>query len=181
MRKFLFKNILNNSEEASCEFFEECQVRILMSLRRIIHAVDIHSRKLNQNYQITAPQLICIHTLASEGKMTQSALSKSVNLSVSTINGIIDRLEKKGLVARIRDTVDRRKVFVKLTQEGQSLADSAPSLMQESFSDALRKLPELEQAAIAMSLERVVDLMEAKQFKSSEAGETETQLYQKKG
>jgi MarR family transcriptional regulator, organic hydroperoxide resistance regulator len=177
MRKVLMKNTINNSKEASYEFFEECQLRILTSLRRIIHAVDIHSRRMNQNYQITSPQLICIHTLAGEGEMTQSALSKSVNLSVSTVNGIIDRLEKKGLIARIRDTVDRRKVFLKLTPEGRRLAESAPSLMQERFSQSLRRLPELEQATIAVSLEKIVELMEAKQFDGSEDAETDTGFY----
>jgi len=148
--------------EASDEFFETYGLRVIKSLQRIIRALDIHSRKLNNDFQVTAPQLLCLYSLVKKGQMTQSALSKKLSMGISTINGVIDRLEKKDLVVRKRDTEDRRKVFVIVTKAGKDLADSAPSLLQESFSNALRQLPDLEQAAIALSLERVVELMEAK-------------------
>lgn len=88
-------------------------------------------------------------------------------MGVSTINGVIDRLEKKELVIRERDTTDRRKVFVRLTDSGRELTKAAPSLLQERLSDSLRSLPKLEQAAIALSLERVVELMEVEHLDAS--------------
>ena len=152
---------LNTPPEASDEFFETCGLRVLKAIRRIIRAVDIHSRKLNNEFNITAPQMICLYALAKGGQMTQSELSKQVSMGTSSINGVIDRLEKKELVIRQRDTKDRRRVFVAVTDVGKEITQSAPSLLQERFSDALRSLPKLEQAAIALSLERVVELMEA--------------------
>jgi DNA-binding MarR family transcriptional regulator len=152
---------------ASDEFFETCGLRILKAIRRIIRAVDIHSRKLNSEFNITAPQMICLYALTKDGQMTQSELSKQVSMGVSSINGVIDRLEKKELVTRQRDTKDRRRVFVTVTDAGKKITQSAPSLLQERFSDALRSLPELEQAAIALSLERVVKLMEAEHLDAS--------------
>lgn len=152
---------LNTPPEASDEFFETCGLRVLKAIRRIIRAVDIHSRKLNNEFNITAPQMICLYALDKGGQMTQSELSKQVSMGISTINGVIDRLEKKELVLRQRDTKDRRRVFVTVTDAGKEITKSAPSLLQERFSDALRSLPKLEQAAIALSLERVVELMEA--------------------
>ena len=149
------------------EFFETCGLRILRALRRIIRAVDIHSRKLYQDYSVTAPQMICLYSLTRTDMITQSHLAKEVNLGISTINGIIDRLEHKGLVRRQRDTEDRRRVFVSITDPGKELTKSAPSLLQEKFAQALRNLPELEQAAIALSLERVVQLMEAEHLEAS--------------
>ena len=150
-----------STHESSDEFFETCGLRVLHALRRIIRAVDIHSRKLNNDFKITAPQLICLYSLVKGGEMTQSELSKQVSMGISTINGVIDRLEKKGLVIRQRDTQDRRKVFITVTEAGKMISKSTPSLLQDRLSDSLRNLPELEQAAIALSLERVVTLMEA--------------------
>jgi DNA-binding MarR family transcriptional regulator len=148
-------------------FFDTYGIRVLKALRRIIRAVDIHSRKLNNDFHITAPQMICLYSLVKDGEMTQSELSKKVSMGMSTVNGVIDRLEKKGLVIRQRDTQDRRKVFLAVTESGKEITKSAPSLLQERFSGALRNLPELEQAAIALSLERVVELMEAEHLDAS--------------
>jgi DNA-binding MarR family transcriptional regulator len=88
-------------------------------------------------------------------------------MGASTINGVIDRLEKKGLIVRERDTQDRRKVFITVTEAGKMMSKSTPSLLQDRLSDSLRSLPELEQAAIALSLERVVSLMEAEHLDTS--------------
>ena len=162
-----------NNEERAAEsntsdvFFDNCGIRVLKSIRRIIRAVDIHSRKLNNDFNTTAPQMICLYSLVKEGRMTQSELAKHVNMGMSTINGVIDRLEKKELIVRERDTKDRRKVFVNVTDAGKELTYSAPSLLQDKLSNALRQLPELEQAAIAMSLERVVQLMEVEHLEAS--------------
>ena len=49
----------------------EKELTILQSLRRIIRAVDIHSRKLVAQYGITGPQLVCLVTLCDEGAMTR--------------------------------------------------------------------------------------------------------------
>ena len=159
--------IIKMNSEKSDKFFETHGLRVLKALRRIIRAVDIHSRKLNNDFHITAPQMICLYSLVKDGEITQSELSKQVCMGISTINGVIDRLEKKGLVLRQRDTQDRRKVFITVTESGKKITKSAPSLLQERFSEALRNLPELEQAAIALSLERVVELMEAEHLEAS--------------
>jgi DNA-binding MarR family transcriptional regulator len=136
-------------------------LRILRSLRRILHAVEIHSRKLSATYRITTPQLLCLLAVRDEGPLTPTAIANRVVLSASTVVGILDRLEEKGWVRRERGTRDRRLVHVSLTEEGRRLAEGAPSPLQDTFAEALRALPESEQAAIARSLERVVDLMEA--------------------
>ena len=141
--------------------FEYYELQILRSLRKIIRAVHIHSRKLSQNFKITAPQLICLHCLEREGPMTLSFLARQASLGISTTNGIVDRLEAKGLLTRTRSRQDRRKVELAVTQAGRELTGATPPLLEDRFSEALRQLPELEQAAITLSLERVVELMAA--------------------
>jgi DNA-binding MarR family transcriptional regulator len=142
-------------------FFETYGLRVLKSLRRIIRAVDIHSKKLSQEHRITAPQLICLYSLRKNSPTTQSELARDVDLGMSTVNGIVDRMEAKGWIVRTRDGADRRKVYLELTDEGRSQASEAPVLLQDKLSRALQALPELEQAAITLSLERVVELMGA--------------------
>lgn len=134
-------------------------LKILQGLRKIMR-VDIHSRKLVATHDITAPQLICLSTLAEEGPLTQKQIAERVFLSPSTVVGILDRLEGKALVLRARDTRDRRRVNVTATARGKRLVEFAPSPLQEGLARSLTNLPEIEQATIALSLQRIVDLME---------------------
>lgn len=136
-------------------------LRILQALRRITRAVALHSRQLSACSHITGPQLICLRTIIDKGPLTATAISRAVHVSPSTVVGILDRLEDKGLITRERGRVDRRIVFVTATEAGQQLARDTPSPLQQKLAESLKALPELEQATITLSLERVVGLIEA--------------------
>lgn len=110
---------------------------------------------------MTAPQLVCLLTLVEQGAITATTISREVFLSPSTVVGILDRLEEKGLVRRERGSKDRRIVTVSVTEEGRRVAEHAPSPLQDTLTEALHTLPLEEQIDIAKSLERVVNLMEA--------------------
>lgn len=141
--------------------------RILSSLRRVIRAVDIYSKKLNSELGLTTPQLLCLHALAQSESMTLTDLAKAVNLGVSTVNGIIDRLETKQYLSRTRSSEDRRKVSLKISDSGREIVTKAPSLLQDKLSTALLQLSESEQIIITESLERVVELMEVESVDAS--------------
>ncbi|PNU21077.1 MarR family transcriptional regulator [Geothermobacter hydrogeniphilus] len=148
------------------------ELRILQALRRIIRAVDIHSHKLSTQHNITGPQLACLLAINEEGPLTSANLAKKVYLSPSTVVGIIDRLEEKGLIERNRNSKDRRQVHISTTSAGRQLVETAPSLLQDTLSSALVELPEIEQVSITMSLEKLVDLMEARQIEAAPVLET---------
>jgi len=136
-------------------------LRILRALRRIIHSVDLYSKELAATNKITAPQLICLLHVVNNGPVSATAIGREVHLSPSTVVGILDRLEEKRLVERQRSREDRRIVRVTATREGIELSQKAPSPLQQTLADSLADLPELEQATMALSLERIVALMEA--------------------
>ena len=142
-------------------------LRILQSLRRIMRAVDIHSRKLAHVHNITGPQLRCLLAVKESGSLTSGSLARKIYLSPSTVVGIIDRLEMKELLNRTRDSKDRRQVYVTITSKGEQLIADTPSLMQETLARAIVQLPELEQVSIAMALERLTELMEAQHIEAS--------------
>lgn len=142
---------------------QQYDLRILRALRRITRAIALHSKQLAACNHITAPQLVCLHTVIAGGAMTTTAISREIHVSPSTVVGILDRLEEKGLVRRERGREDRRIVLVSATEAGRALAEEAPSPLQKTLADALNELPELEQATITLSLERIVDLMERRE------------------
>jgi DNA-binding MarR family transcriptional regulator len=148
------------------------ELRILQSLRQIIRAIEIHSHKLVQDYQITGPQLNCLLALQEHESLTPTALAHIVYLSPSTIVGIVDRLEEKGLVDRSRSSKDRRLVQITITAAGRELTKSAPSPLQETLVERLRALPETEQVTIIRALEKVADLMDARRIDAGPVLET---------
>lgn len=145
-------------------------LRVLRALRRITRSIALHSRQLAACSNITAPQLVCLRVVVDHGPLTATAISREVHVSASTVVGILDRLEDKGLIQRQRGTEDRRIVFITATPAGIDLAKSTPSPLQKKLADALMDLPELEQATITLSLERIVDLMESEGVTPAEVG-----------
>lgn len=135
-------------------------LRVLQALRQVIRAVDLHSRRLLTQHKITGPQLITMLTVKSYEPVTVSAIAGHIHLSPSTVIGILDRLEAKGLITRHRDLKDRRLMWISLTEQGKVLANNAPSPLQDTLAEALVKLPETELVMIVESLERIVRFMQ---------------------
>lgn len=163
----LIRNILARRITVDSKKDDTCEYRIMRAMRRIIRAVAIHSRKLNSELGLTTPQLLCLHALSKSKKMTLTDLAKTVTLGISTVNGIIDRLETKKYLTRTRSAEDHRKVYLEISPSGYEIVSRAPSLLQHKLSSSLSQLAESEQTAITEALERVVELMEAEKLEVS--------------
>ena len=153
---------MENKTELQTEQSEKANGRrILIALRQIIHATDKYSRKLRTEHQITTPQLICLSCISENSPISASGVSKEIHVSKSTLVGIIDRLEEKGFISRIRDSKDRRQVFLEITGKGRAMIEAAPSPLQDKLTAKLTGLSDKEQNRIAASLEQLVDMMDA--------------------
>ena len=138
---------------------------IMQSLRRIFKAIRDYSRNVSEKYGITGPQLWAIKTISLNGKLSLGDLGNRMYLRPSTITGLIDVLEQKGYVARIRDRGDRRVVKVELTPKGQRLAKTAPNPAQGKMIYGLTKLKGRELNLIFDSVKKLVEIMEAQNIK----------------
>lgn len=134
---------------------------VLISLRRIIRAIDLHSRSLIQRFGLTGPQLIILEELEERGECSISELAKAISLSMATVTGILSRLESRDLIERRRDEQDRRKVLVTTTSACKEVLSRAPTPLQESFISEFDKLHDWEQTLMVSSLQRIVTMMEA--------------------
>ena len=134
-------------------------LEILKSLRQIVRAVAIHSKKLDHDHNLTVSQLICLLTLEDKEPLTATKISEYIHVSASTVIGILDRLEEKGFIQRIRSKSDRRLVDVTITEKGLKAAKEAPPPLQDVLATSVRELPEIEQVAISLSLKKIVDLL----------------------
>lgn len=149
---------------------------VLISLRRIIRAIDMRSRRLMQNSGFTGPQLLVLQALGQHGEMSAGALAREINLSQGTVTSILDRLEKRELIQRIRSHTDRRKVFVTLTEGGKTQLASAPTLLQERFIQRFEELKDWEQHQILASLQRLAEMMDAQDIDAAPVLDTRQAL-----
>ena len=134
---------------------------MFMDLRRIMRAMDVHSRQLSGSHGLTGPQMLCLREIATRGALTTGSLALAVALSPATLTGILDRLEVRGLVSRERRPEDKRRVLVSLTTIGRQMAQELPSPLQDRFKERMTELPPEEQASIRSALASVARMMDA--------------------
>lgn len=134
---------------------------LLIALRRITRAIDLHSRTLLREHQLTGPQLLVLRTVHRHGETSAGVVAREISLSQPTVTGILSRLEAKGLVHRRRSDEDRRKVLLRATPTAEAMLAMAPPLLQESFLRQFEALPAWEQMQILSSIQRVVAMMDA--------------------
>ncbi len=135
--------------------------QVILALRRITRAADIHSNFLQREFGLTGPQLTALRVIQTLEPVSAGVLARTANIGYATLTGILDRLEKQGFVVRTRDSADRRTVIVTATEAGQRVLAKAPSLLQNRMRQELRRMPPDERAALLQTLVKIADLMEA--------------------
>lgn len=141
--------------------------QVLTSLRRVIRAIDLHSKQLVKTASVTGPQLRLLQLIHSEQTATSRELADAMSLSQATVTSILDRLESRSLIERVRSQTDKRKVHPQLTEAGKAILDSAPAPLQDSFVRKFDNLQSWEQHMIIASLQRVAEMMDASEIDAS--------------
>ncbi len=137
--------------------------KVIVALRRVIRAVDLHSRALVESHGLTGPQALILKALQN-GSLSAGELAARVNLSQGTVTDILNRLEQRKLIKRIRDTKDRRRVLVQVTDDGHVLLNQSPPLLQERFAERFNNLQDWEQTLLLASLQRIAAMMDAEEI-----------------
>lgn len=142
---------------------------ILVNIRKIVRSINLESKKIQKEHGVSIPQILCLSYLKqSEGfQSTQGEIRRFLNLNSSTINGIIRRLEKKGYLARLPRSGDRRVVKIALTTSGDKLLQGIPPLLHEQLSERLNQLDRQELEAVLRGLDTLVYLLDIESVEAS--------------
>jgi DNA-binding MarR family transcriptional regulator len=119
------------------------------------------TKELARRADLTGPQLTVVKLLESIGDLSLSELSDRIRAQNSTVTGIIDRMEREGLVLRERSKEDRRVVYIRLTSKGRELAREIPVEPMEIFRSALETLSPQEMRDLMRILTKVAKRVQA--------------------
>lgn len=140
---------------------------LLVALRKVIRAIDLRSKQLNREVGLTGPQLLVMQSVGKLPGIMVRQIAENINLSAATVTSILDRLETKKLVHRIRSTEDKRRVGVFLTEAGQELIANAPMPLQEHFLSQFADLEDWEQSLMIATLQRLASMMDAENLEAA--------------
>ncbi len=149
---------------------------LLISIRKVIRAIDLHSKQLNKSSGLTGPQLLIMQEIARVKGVTASQVARRINLSAATVTNILDRLERRGLIKRIRSAEDKRRVGLFLSDSGRTLLIDAPQPLQEHFIQNFCSLRDWEQSLLLSSMERIASMMDATELDAAPVLEIESMM-----
>ena len=135
---------------------------ILVRIRQIVRSVNLESKRIEKEYGISIPQLLCL-TFLSEQEYFQAShkqIKDFLQLNASTVTGIITRLEKKGYVARLPRRHDRRVGLITITAKGAELLERTPEPLHEQLSIKLRKLSQTDLQKLQDAFDAITDFLD---------------------
>jgi len=137
---------------------------IIHNVRRMYQGLNEYSRNVVRETKLTGPQLWALKILSSTSPLRVSDLARHMYLCPSTVCGILDRLEIKGLVKRSRSKRDRRVVEVDLSEVGKDVAAKAPEVAQAMLIKGLEILPDQQLNNVLAGTQQIVRILGADQL-----------------
>lgn len=135
-------------------------IQIVRTLKHVMGSLKQNIHREYKDVNLTGPQGMLLGTLAHSGEMKISDLSEKLSLSNSTVSGILDRLEKQGLVERIRSEGDRRVVYVRITPEFEKVAQQRFKIIERKIEEKMSKATPEELDSILQGLKTLEKLLE---------------------
>ena len=124
----------------------------LAQLSFLIHGL-VERRAREHDLSITQTRLLGV---LRDRKPTMNELARLLELDKSSVTGLIDRAERRGLVDRVPSTADRRAVVVRLTDQGRSFVSDAAARFEADVAVLLELLPPADRDALARLISRLL-------------------------
>jgi DNA-binding MarR family transcriptional regulator len=91
--------------------------RLMLALRRSSAAGVLHGQTVARRVGVNSTDLECLDLILMSGPSTAGEIARHTGLTSGAVTGLIDRLERLGLVERTADPADRRKVLVRVRED----------------------------------------------------------------
>jgi DNA-binding MarR family transcriptional regulator len=129
-------------------------------LHRIFQAVDLFSRQTLRDFGVSGPQIWALRSIDEAGVASMGDLAQGMHLHMSTVTGIIDRLESAKLVTRERSQADARVMEIRLTAKGRAILARAPEPPRSKAHRGLQRLLPKQLKQVHSSLQLIARAMD---------------------
>jgi|SRR5690606_15566568 len=133
--------------------------RVEAALRRVSSTVKQKGRLILHNFPITPQQFEVLYLLNEHGDMTIGNISQKMSLAFSTMTDLLHRMEKAGLVARVRSQKDRRVVKVHILRKGEEIVRDVLKARREYLGAVLDQMSREEVDQVDHALHLIADYM----------------------
>lgn len=128
-------------------------------LRNVGGNLKKRGRDILGNFEITNPQFDALLVLRENGELTMGELCAKMYLACSTATDLIDRMERNGLIERVRDSADRRVIRLRVLEKGSHIIDEVLEARQAYLAARFADLDEAEKRNLIQALEQLNYLM----------------------
>ncbi len=139
---------------------------VLIQIRQIIRSVNLESKRIEKEYGISIPQLLCLNFLNERDtfQATHKEIKDFLKLNASTVTGIIARLERKGYIARLPKRKDKRVAAITITAKGNELIDNTPEPLHQQLSQKLKELSPERLLDLQTAFKTIIDFLNIEAF-----------------
>ena len=127
------------------------------SILRALDPMMAYQRKamvrIWQDKSVSKLHMFVLMLLENHGPLTMSRLAALVDVSLSNLTGIVDRMEQHGLVERVRDDRDRRLVLVRATANGITRCDEMDVLRRDQIRRLVAALDDVDRVVVLQAAE----------------------------
>ena len=132
--------------------FQDC---LCFALGKVSRNMARAYRQRLEPYGLNQPQFFLLIALYEEEEITISQLARKVAQDKSTLTGILDRLERDGLVVRSSSPEDRRAIHVRLTPKARKLKRRLWRIYEETNRSFLSRLTPTERAVLMQAVAKL--------------------------
>ncbi|MDA7965087.1 MarR family transcriptional regulator [Ruegeria sp.] len=145
---------MDDKKTADAETYRlDDQVGYVLRLANQRHAAIFQAHTLDG---LTPTQFAALVRIGEQGQCSQNRLGRLSAMDVATIKGVVDRLQKKGLIVSAPDPNDRRRMLIALSADGKRLLDSMKLAGQRITAETLEPLSPSEREVFLKLLRRLV-------------------------
>lgn len=139
---------------------------IIVKIRKIVRSLNLESKSMQKEFGLSITQLMCLgHLQNCPGyQSTHKELMHFLSLNSSTITGIINRLQKRGLVTRLPKSGDKRVTYLTLTASGIKLLEATPNILHDRLAERLKSLRDDDRQMLSNALDIIISSMQISQI-----------------
>ncbi|MHA0288470.1 MarR family winged helix-turn-helix transcriptional regulator [Mycobacterium sp. C3-094] len=125
------------------------------------HAADLLIRHLSDRADMTASAAFLLNRLHREGPSRLTRLAAQEGVSQPSMTQLVQRLERRGLVAKVADPGDGRAALIGVTEDGIALMDQRAAARRDRLGQLLDVLSDEDRDALALAARVALPVLQA--------------------